>query len=374
VIPLCKVYVDENEINSVIKVLESGWYTHGPKNKEFEERFAEYIGVKHTVSMNSCTSALITALEASEIKGEVILPSFTFVASANAIVKAGATPVFADIYYDTCNIDPDSIEALITPDTEALMIVHFGGQSCRMDKIIRLADTYNLTLIEDSAETIGGKFKNKFTGSFGTGCFSFFPTKNITTGEGGLISTNDTELYNKINALIGHGIISDTSERTKEEKPWLREAHIAGYNFRLSNILAAIGVEQLKKINEMNRFRTEKSILLMELLNDIDEIDLPVIDKDCSHVFQMFSIKINEKYNRDEFVLKLRKNGIGASVHFFPPVHLQNFYKTNYPSRIDLPVTEDVSKKIITLPMYPQITIDDLKIIAKTIKELLIEK
>ena len=370
-IPLCKVFINDDEIKSVVEVLNSGWYTHGPKNKEFENKFAEFVGVNYAVSMNSCTSALIVALEVLGIKGEVILPSFTFVATANAVVKAGATPVFADIDYDTCNVNPDSIEEMITRNTEAVIPVHFGGQSCNMNRIMGIAKKHNLAVIEDSAETLGGKFQNKTAGSFGIGCFSFFPTKNITTGEGGMLTFNNENLYRKIKALIGHGITSDTSERDRAGKQWYREASLAGYNFRLSNILAALGVEQIKKIDEINKLRREKSIILIELLKEIEEIELPVIEKDCYHVFQMFTVKLNKDYDRDTFVLNLRKKEIGASVHFAPPVHMQKFYLSNYPSRRDLSVTEDVSRRIITLPMFPQITNGELKKISFTIKELL---
>lgn len=373
-IPLCRATLDQNEIDRVIEVLESGWYTHGPKNEEFEEKFAEFIGVKHAVSMNSCASALIVSLEAKGIKGEVILPSFTFVASANSVVKTGARPVFADIRYDTCNIDPQSIEALVGPNTEAIMPVHFAGHPCDMDRIMQIADKRGLAVIEDSAETIGGAIKGRVAGSFGTGCFSFFPTKNITTGEGGIVTTNDEELYARIKGLIGHGIMATTSERQRGKKPWLREAVLPGYNFRMSNILAALGVEQMKKLKDMNRKRIEKSSLLIELLNDVDEIDLPVTEKDCTHVFQMFTVKLPGRVNRDEFVTDLRDRGVGASVHFAPPVHQHEYYRENHKTSTDLSVTEDVSRRIVTLPMFPDISVNDIETIASTVKELIVGK
>src|SRR3989344_6438765 len=234
-IPLCIPDIGDEEVNSVKEVLKSGWLVHGPKTKEFEKKFAGYTGTKKAISVNSCTSALQLVIQALGLKGEIIVPSFTFVASANAIVTAGCKPVFCDIDYDTCNIDPKKIEEKITKKTSAIMVVHYAGQSCEMDKIMEIAKKHNLVVIEDSAECIGGTFYGKKAGSFGIGCFSFFPTKNMTTGEGGMITLNDEKLAEKIKALSVHGILSTTFEREKKEKPWLRAASYAGYNYRMSD-------------------------------------------------------------------------------------------------------------------------------------------
>jgi len=366
-IPLCVPDFDDREKAAIEDVLKSGWLTHGPYNKEFEYKFAEYHGVKYAVSMNSCTSALFLALKAQNITGEVIVPSFTFAASANAIVTAGAKPVFADIDYGTCNIDPESVKAKITPDTEAIMIVHFGGQCCRMDEIMTIAEKNGLVVIEDSAETIGGEYKGKKAGSFATGCFSFFPTKNMTTGEGGMITTNDKDLAVKISALIGHGIIKREYERESDPMPWYRSASYPGYNFRMSNLLAAMGVVQLDKLNSMNERRIKNACYLRSLIGDIDEIEMPFEDVNCKHVFQMFTIKMKE-YDRDEFVEDLRKKGVGASVHFTPPVHLQEYYINTFGEQ-QLPVTEKVSNNILTLPLYPQIGNEKIDIIADAVRD-----
>ena len=243
-IPLCIPNIDEKEIERVKEVLLSGWLAHGPQNKELEEEFSKYIGVKHAVALNSCTSALQLAIEAQDLKGDVIVPSFTFVASGNAIVTAGCTPVFSEIDYDTCNLDPSKIEENINEKTVGIMPVHYAGQSCKMDEIMEIAEKHDLAVIEDSAETIGGTYNGKIAGSFGTGCFSFFPTKNMTTGEGGMLTTNDEDLARTVNTFKGHGISSTTWGREKEKRPWIRAAILAGYNFRMSDVLAAIGVEQ----------------------------------------------------------------------------------------------------------------------------------
>jgi len=367
-IPLSRPYIDENEIRAVKEVLESGWLAHGPKAQEFERMFAEYVGAKYAVCVNSCTSALHLAVMALGIKGEVILPSFTFVATANAVVTAGAKPVFADIDYDTCNIDPTDIERKMTDRTEAIMPVHYAGHPCDMKAIMKIAKKHNLFVIEDSAECIGGEFFGRKTGSFGdAGCFSFFPTKNITTGEGGMITTDDRGIAEKAKTLKAHGVAADTYEREKKEKPWLRAATEAGYNLRMTDISAAIGIEQMKKLENMNRMRIESASYLSSLLRGIG-LSLPVVRNGCKHVFQMYTIKLPEGCDRTAFINELKEAGIQASVHFDPPVHLQPYYKGM--SGV-LPVTESIYKRIVTLPMFPGMRRDEIETIAETVKSAL---
>ena len=372
-IPLCIPYTGQDEIDAVSEVIRSGWYAHGPKNHEFEEGFAAYLGVKHAFSMNSCTSALHLAVEGLGITGEVILPSFTFVASANAVVTGGARPVFADICEDTCNIAPASIERMITSETEAIMPVHYGGQSADMTAIMEIAAKNGLHVIEDSAETIGGTHHGRLAGSFATGCFSFYPTKNMTTGEGGMLTTNDDELAGKVKALLAHGIDKSTYEREDAEKSWYRSASRIGYNFRLSNILAAIGVEQLKKLPEMNQMRREVAERLTAALTEIPEIKAPEERPENRHVYQMYTVRVAKGVDRDEFVRGLNARGIGASIHFFPPVHHMKPYAGSEYRRDEMPVTEKVIREIVTLPMYPQMGSEDLDYMVESIKSTLVE-
>jgi perosamine synthetase len=362
-VPLCTPYFGEEELRAVKDVLDSGWLAHGPKVKEFEKDFADYIGVKHAISVNSCASALQLAIQADQIKDEIILPSFTFSASANAVVTAGAKPVFADIEYESCNISPEDIKKRVTSKTRAIMPVYFAGQPCQMDEIMEIAEKHNLRIIEDSAECIGGLFNNKMAGSFGTGCFSFYPTKNITTGEGGMITLNDDDSAGKIRTLKAHGISSTAHQRENQEKPWLREAIMPGYNYRMCDILAAIGIWQLKKVDKMNELRIKHALYLNKKLSQINGIEPPVKSKGCKHVYQMYTIKLKD-IDRTSFIKYLRDNEIGANVHFDPPVHEQMFYKG---FGKDLPVTEDVSQRIVTLPMFPQLSQEQLDFVLEKI-------
>lgn len=354
-IPLCKPYVDEAEHAAVAQVLDSGWYAHGPANQAFEASFAELVGVEHAVSLNSCTSALHLAVQGLGITGEVLLPSFTWVASANAIVTAGAKPRFVDVDYDSRCIDPAAVEATITPATEAIMPVHYGGQCADMSRLLDIAAKHNLAIIEDSAETIGATHHERQAGSFATGCFSFFPTKNLTTGEGGMLTTNDAQLAAFARTAASHGISKSTLERDQalaEKRPaWHKEAELAGYNFRLSNILAALGVEQLKKLPLMNQLRHNFAMWYDEAFTGHAEITPPTTMPGNTHVYQMYTITVPAE-KRDALVAHLNQQEIGAGVHFYPPVHRQRAYAQAH-GQTDLPMTEKLAAEIITLPMYP---------------------
>jgi perosamine synthetase len=361
-------YIDEREEQAVLDVLRSGWLAHGPKNKEFEKNWAEYFGVKHAISMNSCASTIHVAIDVLGIKGEVIVPSFTFVASVNAIITAGCTPVFIDVEEDTCNLDPSKIEELITPNTEAIMPVHWAGQCANMTEIMSIAQKHGLKVIEDSAETIGGTHNNQKGGTFATGCYSFYPGKNMTTAEGGMFTTDDDEVAERARVLMGHGIAKTTLDRHEENnRPWIRSAVRAGYNFRMSNVHAAIGVVQLSKLDEMNQKRSAHARRYNALLGEISQVTLPIEKIENKHVWQMYTIMVDAKV-RDQLVLFLRDNEIGASVHFDPPVHKMPPYK-NVKNANNLPVTNRIHNQLVTLPMYPQMAQKQLEFVVGKIKE-----
>ena len=370
-IPLGRPSTNQVEIKNVTKVLKSGWLTHGEFNLKLENQLKTYFKVKHACLLNSCASALLVGLLALDLpdNGEVIVPSFTFTASANAIVLAGLKPVFAEIDYQTGNLDINKLENFITKKTVGIMPVHFAGLCCDMPAIIKLANKYKLKVIEDSAECIGGKWKNKFAGTFGDlGCFSFWATKNLTTGEGGAVITNSKKLATKIKTISAHGISSSTLQREKLIKPWLRDATLPGYNFRLSNLQAAVGVAQMKKLTSFNQRRRKLAHLLTQKLKNIPQVITPYDPKNTYHVYQMYALKL-KGVNRTQFIKKLKAKGIQASVHFDPPVHQQSYYKKFADKK--LLVTEKLSQTEVTLPLYPDMTFKDIDYLAKTIKKII---
>jgi len=369
-IPLCVPSIDNKEYGIVKKILKSKWLTHGRYNELFEKNFAKYLGVKYALSLNSCTSALELSIKANNLKktDEVIVPSFTWVASANAIINGGATPVFCDSDLDTRNTTAENIEKCITKNTKALMIVHYGGQTCEMDKILKLVKKYKIILIEDSAETIGSKWKNKFAGSYGIGCFSFFPTKNITTGEGGMITSNDKKFIDKCKLLIAHGIDKSTLQRENAYKPWIKISLLAGHNFRLSNLLAGIGYEQLKKLNKLNLQRQKIAKKYFKYLKGIPNIVLPVTSKFATHTFQTFSILVPQK-KREGLLVYLNSKGIGATVHFTPALHQQKLYKKYKKKNTKLNNAEIISARIVSLPLYPNMKDQDIIYVSNNLKK-----
>lgn len=369
-IPLCKPSLTEEDISAVSEVLRSGWLAHGEYNKKLEEAFCSLVGVPHAIAMNSCTSALEIALKASGIKGEVIVPSMTWVASANAVITSGATPVFCEVDPVTRNVTAETIAPHISLSTEAVMVVHFGGQPCAMDGIIDLCQRHGLLLIEDSAETIGATWKGAQAGSFGIGCFSFFPTKNITTGEGGILTCKDDKLADKARALIAHGISSTTFEREKQSRPWFRAAIMPGHNYRMPNPLAVLGYRQMKRLDSLNEKRIALARRYDKAFMDLAPVlRSPKVAEGANHVYQMYTVELTNG-NRDQTVLALRDKGIGASVHFDPPVHLQPVYLDRGCSEGMLPVTETLASQLITLPIYPDMTTSDQDRVIQCVREI----
>lgn len=373
-VPLGKPFIEEYEINIVKDILASGWLIDGPKNKEFEEKFANYIGVKYATSCNSCASALHLALASAGIKpkDEVIIPSFTHSATANAVVTNGAVPVFTDIEMETYGMSPEDLIKKITNKTKAVIPVHFAGLPCNINEIKKICDEHNLILIEDNAESLGSEVNGKKTGSLGIGCFSFYPTKNITSGEGGMLTSNNEEIYRIASEIKNHGNSKSTFEREGAKYPWRRVQNVVGFNFRLTNFQAALGVSQLEKLDRMNEMRREKARLYNKLLSGINELTLPTEPKGRKHVYQMYTPRINKKINRDEFLLKLKEKGVGITVPFGTAVHKQPYYVKNFDSnKYVLPNTDEIMETMFVLPMYPQITAEEINYVANSVKEVI---
>ncbi len=344
-ISIAKPIIEDEEINEVIKVLKSGELTQGKWVDEFEKEFAKFIKTKYAIATSNGTTALQLALLALDIKegDEVITTPFTFIASTNAILYVGAKPVFVDIDPLTFNIDPDLIEEKITSKTKAILPVHLFGLPANMDKILEVAKKYDLFVLEDAAQAHGAKIKNKMIGSIGDlAAFSFYPTKNMTTGEGGMITTNNEVFAKKIKKLRNHGM----------ERRYYHD--ILGFNFRMTNIAAAIGIHQLKKIEYFNEKRIENAKFLTEKLSNIKQIQIPYIPKGYTHVFHQYSILIKDgEKKREELIEYLNQNEVATMIYYPVPVHMQKFM-SEYSSQV-FNVSEDISTKILSLPVHPSL-------------------
>lgn len=357
-VPIAKPIIGEEEIENVVEVLKSGMIAQGPKVMEFEEKFANWIGAKYGIATNSGTSALHVALLACGIGegDEVITTPFTFIASGNAIVYTGATPVFADIDLDTYTIDPDKIEDLITDKTKVILPVQLYGQAADMDKIREIAEKHDLKIIEDAAQAHGAEYNGEKVGTLGDmACFSFYPTKNMTTSEGGMITTNDEELAKKAQMFRAHG----ASERYHHDE--------IGYNFRMTDIAAAIGLAQLNVIDEFNNKRISNANYLNEQLKDVEGIVTPKSPDNYKHVYHQYTILV-EKGNRDDWVEFLTNKGIGTGIHYPIPLYNQPIYK-KLGIEGDCPLAEKAADNVISLPVHPSLTKEDLDLVVDAVKE-----
>lgn len=358
-IPIARPIISEEEKKAVMKVLESGRLTQGKTVEEFEENFASYCNVKYGVATSNGTTALHTAVMALGIgKGdEVITSPLSFVASSNCLLYVGAKPVFVDIDSKTYNINPDLIEEKITGKTRAILPVHLYGQPCDMDKIMRIAKKYNLLVIEDASQAHGAEFKGKKIGSFGNAsCFSFYPTKNITTAEGGITLTNSNETYQKCKLIRNHGQIEVYYHK------------ILGFNFRMTEIQAAIGIEQLKKLDKWNKMRIENAKFLTDNLKNIDGLITPYIDSKVKHVFHQYTIRV-QKMSNTEVSKKLEKKGIQTKIYYPIPIHKQTVYK-ELGYDYSIPEAERAAKEILSIPVHPGLTKEDLERIVQELKKI----
>ena len=365
-IPLFKIYWDKEDTRAVSNAIEKGMYwAIGPNIEEFEKETSKYIGAKYCAVFNSGTSALHAALLAHGIgKGdEVIVPSFTFIATANAPLFVGAKPVFADIEEDTYGLDPEDVNEKITKKTKAIIPVHYGGSPCSIHELKGIAKDNGLILIEDAAEAFGARVRGKKVGTFGdAGILSFCSNKVITTGEGGAIVTNSKETYEKLKLTRSHGRLERGDYFTS---PGYMDYVDLGYNFRMSNITAALGIAQLKKADKIIRMRRENAEYLTKKLSAIGELILPSAPKGYFHVYQMYTTRVKGG-KRDNLMKYLINQGIATKV-FFHPVHLTHFYRKKLGYRVKLPITEKVSRQVLTLPMYPTLTKEEMDYIAKKI-------
>jgi len=371
-IPLFELNFDEQEEKTVIETLRSRWISTGPRCQEFEDLFCKYLKVNHALTTNSCTSALHLAMVILNIGigDEVIVPSLTFVATVNTLRYTGATPVFADISsYENLNISPKEIEEKITPKTKAIIVMHYGGFPCEMDKIMEIAERYNLKVIEDACHGPLSEYNGKKLGTFGDiGCFSFFSNKNMSTGEGGMMITDYEEYYNKAQLLRSHGMTTLSYERAKGHSTSYDVVEL-GYNYRMDDIRASIGIVQLQKLKADLVKRIDVRKMYVEQLSKIDGIIIPFEDNKefCSNYIFPIILKNSNCKKRDEVRNKLHEKGIQTSIHY-PVVHrffIYNSFNSN------LPISEYVADNEITLPMYSKLTIDNIHYIASSLETIL---
>ena len=371
-VPLFKMYWDEADIKAVADSIKRGSYwSIGPEIIKLEEKIAGYIGKKHAVSFNSGTAALHLLLLAYDIKkgDEIIVPSFTFIATANTVALTSAKPVFAEIEEQSYGLDADDVSEKITDKTKAIMPVHYGGAPCKNIRELReIAEDKNLLLIEDAAEALGSKMNNKMVGSFGdASMFSFCQNKVITAGEGGIIVTDDKKIYEKLKLLRSHGRLEDKKEyfSTTDELDYIQ----LGYNCRMSSMSAALAFSQFKKIDKIIKMRREKAKYYNKQLAKINSISLPKESEDIYNIYQMYTIQLSDKKQRDYIKNHLEKAGIMTKV-YFEPIHLKTFYKKEFGCKKgDLPVTEEIAGKVLSLPIYPTLNNKEIDYICSNIKE-----
>ena len=374
-----KQHIDKKDIDSVIKVLKSEFLTQGSKIEEFEKVICRYTGAKYSVVVANGTAALHLAVAALDIKKghEGITSPNTFMASSNCLIYNSIKPVFADIKNDTYNIDPEQINNKITKKTKVIIPVHFAGQPADMEKICRIAKKNNLFVIEDAAHAIGSKYKNgKKVGNCQYSdmtTFSFHPVKTITSAEGGAITTNNKSLYEKLLMLRTHGITKDPKKMSKNPGPWYHEMQLLGYNYRLSDIHAALGISQMKKINYFIKRRRQIVKQYNKAFKNISWLEIPYEESGLKSVFHLYVIKIDFKkigLTRKKIMQILQRNNIFTQVHYIP-VHTQPYYKKNFGYKNgDYPKAEKYYEQTLSLPLYPDLTVEDVNYVINQIKLL----
>ena len=369
-IPLYKVDWDKEDVRTVTNVIKRGMdWAIGPEIEEFEQSLANYHDSKYCVVFNSGTSAGHAALLSLNLKpsSEIIVPSFTFIATANWPLMVGTKPIFSEIEEETLGMDPSYLDSIISKKTKVLMPIHYGGMPCKIIEIKKFAEQHKLTLIEDSAESIGSTIGNKKTGSFGDmAILSFAGNKVLPTGEGGAVIVNSKKIYEKLKLIRSHGRqINSNYFQTNEVPNYVS----LGYNWRMSSMTAALGISQLSKLDKLISKRRKNAQYLSSKLNKHSKIILPFNYKNHKSVFQLFSIRVTDNL-RDNLMAFLTNKGIMSKI-FFEPVHLSKFYSKNMNKKISLPKTEKISQQILTLPMYPSLTKDDINFISDSIDEFM---
>jgi len=360
-LPFALPQFGEEEKREVLEVLESGWITTGPRVKKLEAALAEAVGAKHVVCVDSCTAALHVALASLDLRGaEVVTTPLTFVSTVNTILHAGGQPVLADVEPDTLNLDPAQVARAITPRTRAILPVHYGGHPCEMDALLSIARKHGLTVIEDAAHAIGARYKGRPVGSISdTTCFSFYATKNLTTAEGGAIATDDDRAVEKARLLALHGLSRDAWKRYTSAGSWAYDVVVPGFKYNMTDIEAALGLHQLRRLPAFNARRRELAARFDAAFRDHPAIEVPARREEVDPVYHLYPIRLRLERlsaDRSRFIEELKAENIGTSVHFIP-VHQFTFYKERLghgPG--SFPVAEAAYERMVSLPLYPRMT------------------
>ncbi len=375
-LPYGRQWVQDDDIDGVVEVLRSDWLTTGPKVEEFEGAFAECAGTGEAVAVSSGTAALHAAMHALGISAgdEVIVPSMTFAATANCVVFQGGTPVFADVDQDALLIDPVKVEAKITPRTKAIIAVDYCGQPCDYDALRSIGDRHQLALVADACHALGGRYRGRPVGSLADlSTFSFHPTKNITSGEGGMITTNDSNAARRMRSFRNHGLTKDSHERAQAGS-WLYEMVDLGYNYRLTDLQCALGMSQLRKLPTWVSRRREIAKRYNSAFGDMSSIHPLRVRGDVSHPFHLYVIQldlIQLHTTREKVFTALRDLGIGVNVHYIP-VHLHPFYQKRFGTGPGLcPVAESAYERILSLPIFPRMTDREVEVVIAAVGQLL---
>ncbi len=373
-IPYGRQWIEEDDIQAVTQALKSDYLTTGPRVEEFERYVADYVGAKYAVAVSNGTAALHAACYAAGIGegDEVITSPITFVASANSVLYCGAKPVFADIDPDTYNIDPAEIRNKITPRTKAIIPVHFTGQPCDMDKIREIALEHNLIVIEDAAHALGADYKGKQIGSISEmTTFSFHPVKHITTGEGGMIMTDQKELYERLLIFRSHGITRDPSKMTAYDGAWYYQQIDLGFNYRITDVQCALGLSQMKKLDLFIRRRREIAVKYNEAFRQMDGIKIPFQAEGCHNSWHLYVVQVLDK-DRQKVFDGLTKRNIGVNVHYIP-VYTQPYYRNSGYADIMCSHAERAYARFISLPMYAKLTDHEQDYVIEQVKLLVQE-
>ena len=369
--------IEQPEIDEVVASLKSGWLGTGPKAHKFEDMFKEYKGSKYAMALNSCTAALHLSMLAMGIKpgDEVIVPTMTFASTASVVIHAGGTPVFADCEKDTMNIDPADIERKISPKTKAIIPVHFAGRACNMDAIMDIAKKHDFKVVEDCAHAIETEYRGKKAGTFGNlGCFSFYVTKNIVTGEGGMAITDNEEYANRMKIMALHGMSKDAWKRFSDSGYKHYQVLYPGYKYNMMDIQAAIGIHQLPRIDKYWKRRQEIWTRYNEAFKDLPVFTPASIEPSTRHAYHLYTLLLdidNLNMTRDKFLDEMTKRNIGVGVHYIA-LHLHPYYQKTYGyKRGDFPNAEWISDRTVSLPLSAKLTDEDVGDVIEAVKGIL---